>query len=159
MNVYKDIVSLSSGTISNLIKNTNYEAIDKAQQDMADFLKEATKKYETWHEVWHDYSVGKHEGSSRTASEESAFDYIIPFQKWEETLRKVMKMGDKQTEDLLIEIADHFDNKFKITGDEKYAINILLGLSEKSNLDPANTRNLIFKAANVLKIKLPSSSF
>ena len=81
-------------------------------------------------------------------------DSLIP----SKDLMKVIKMldNDKQSIDLLKKIYDVFESKFSAR--EKGALNRLVHLMNNP-LSPDVLRNQIFKVANDLGIKLPSSMF
>ena len=65
---------------------------------------------------------------------------------------------DEQTVELLQEIMHYFSNKF--TREEEAALNTVNNLlSGKGTRPPEAYRNQIFKAADLLKIKLPSYIF
>jgi len=65
---------------------------------------------------------------------------------------------DEQTTELLSEIMSYFRNKF--TSSEESALNMVNNLLSSTNPRPAEAhRNQIFKAADLLKIKLPSYIF
>jgi hypothetical protein len=66
---------------------------------------------------------------------------------------------DQQSKDLLDEIYGHFEGKFKMSSGEEEAFNRFSNLINNPSKDAANNRNIIFKAAHALKIKLPSSMF
>jgi len=76
--------------------------------------------------------------------------------------RKLQKNADDQSKKLLDKIVDYFFNKFskcRLQGREEYAFNRLKNLLDSSLKDEGTVRNQIFKIANELGMKLPSSIF
>ena len=63
--------------------------------------------------------------------------------------------ADDQSSRLMSDILEYFNNKF--SQDEKCAWNQFRNALEST--DKASIRNQIFKTANLLKMKLPSSCF
>jgi hypothetical protein len=67
---------------------------------------------------------------------------------------------DEQSADLLRQIYRHFSKRLQLTPNEQAAFNRLLtGMARENEWDGALHRNNIFKVANLLGIKLPSSIF
>ena len=67
--------------------------------------------------------------------------------------------SDKQSQDLLEEIYTRFEELFRLESNEEAAFNQFRNFISSKRYDPALSRNIIFKIANLLKIKLPSSFF
>jgi len=74
------------------------------------------------------------------------------------SLQKALK-NDDQSRKLLDDIGKFFFRKFQLKGQEEYAFNRLMNIIQSSSRDEANLRNQIFKIANELGMKLPSSMF
>lgn len=73
--------------------------------------------------------------------------------------RTLQKATDEQSRKLLDEVGKYFFRKFKLSGADERAFNRLMNLIESKSRDEANLRNQIFKIANELGMKLPSSMF
>lgn len=70
------------------------------------------------------------------------------------------KVGDEQSADLLRDITKKFGDIFDLNTNEAAALNHLRGCVENQGRWPADLqRNNIFKAANLLGIRLPSAIF
>lgn len=70
------------------------------------------------------------------------------------------KAGDEQSADLLRDITDKLDAALSLSNNEEMALNRLRGCVDNAGRwDPALQRNNIFKAANLLGIRLPSAMF
>jgi len=74
------------------------------------------------------------------------------------SLQKALK-NDDQSRKLLDDIGKFFFRKFQLKGQEEYAFNRLMNIISSKVRDEGNLRNQIFKIANELGMKLPSSSF
>lgn len=66
---------------------------------------------------------------------------------------------DKESQALLVRVYDFFCEKLELTPSEVAALNRLRNLTRIVSNDITSNRNQIFKAANELGLKLPSSSF
>jgi hypothetical protein len=70
------------------------------------------------------------------------------------------KTGDKQSADLLRDVMDYFYKRLDLTDNEDAALNRLKGgIHSINSWEPDLHRNNIFKIANLLGMKLPSSMF
>lgn len=68
--------------------------------------------------------------------------------------------SDQQSVDLLGKVYAYFHDKFKLTSSEEDALSRVRGaLHHRKGWDKGTHRNNIFKAANSLGMKLPSSMF
>ena len=74
------------------------------------------------------------------------------------SLQKALK-NDDQSNKLFNDICKYFFRKFQLKGNEDYAFNRLMNIIDSKSRDEGNIRNQIFKIANELGMKLPSSSF
>lgn len=74
------------------------------------------------------------------------------------SLQKALK-ADDQSRKLLDDIGRFFFKKFQLKGQEEYAFNRLMNTIQSGQRDAAMLRNQIFKIANELGMKLPSSMF
>jgi len=72
---------------------------------------------------------------------------------------KVMKNMDGQSKKLMREITNVLAKKLELSPTDGAAFNRLKNLMLGKHKDEGMLRNLVFKIANELKIKLPSSSF
>ena len=66
---------------------------------------------------------------------------------------------DEQSSKLFQDIAKYFMKKFALSRNEGDALTRIRDLVQRGHKDPGLLRNHIFKAANDLKMKLPSSMF
>lgn len=103
----------------------------------------------------------KVEESILNESSGSLLDFIINQTKLSRFIEK-LELTDEQSANLLYEIYSKISDRFDISSSESHAIS-LLSKAVKGELDNSikngNARNLIFKAAHGLGIKLPSSMF
>ncbi len=67
--------------------------------------------------------------------------------------------ADRQTYELAYEVYQKLMDRLSLTDDEAEALNRLVTSIRSSGMSKAAHRNNIFKAANALGIKLPSSQF
>lgn len=74
------------------------------------------------------------------------------------SLQKALK-NDDQSNKLFNDICKYFFRKFQLKGNEDYAFNRLMNIIDSKSRDEGNLRNQIFKIANELGMKLPSSMF
>lgn len=74
-------------------------------------------------------------------------------------LRDLMRNMDDQSKKLIRDITDKLAEKLTLKGREAPAYNRLRNLIVSKSKDEANLRNQVFKIANELGIKLPSSMF
>ena len=74
------------------------------------------------------------------------------------SLQKALK-NDDQSNKLFNDVCKYFFRKFQLKGNEEYAFNRLMNIIDSKVRDEGNLRNQIFKIANELGMKLPSSSF
>jgi hypothetical protein len=92
--------------------------------------------------------------ASRTASAYDVMGYVVPKMDFYRLERKV----DDETWEMAREVYLVLAEKLKLTSAEEGALNRLRN-SVDSNMQEDAHRNNIFKAANLLGIRLPSSSF
>lgn len=50
--VFRDALTLSSGTIAGLISNPSYEAIEKAQNEFINWLEDNDQTFKNWRIAW-----------------------------------------------------------------------------------------------------------
>lgn len=74
-------------------------------------------------------------------------------------LRDLMKNMDDQSKKLIRDITDKLGDILTLKGRQAPAYNRLRNLIGQKSKDEANLRNQVFKIANELGIKLPSSMF
>ena len=90
-------------------------------------------------------------------AQESLLEYVIPRQEFYNLLRVCKE--DSQSKDLLREIWCTLSDRVSVSGSDKNALNRLRNLLGRTPSYSPLTRNQIFKIANELGIKLPSSFF
>ena len=73
--------------------------------------------------------------------------------------RSLEKAADDQSKKLLNDIMKYFMKRFKLSGNEERAFNRLMNTMNSKLRDEGIVRNNIFKIANELGMKLPSSMF
>ena len=74
------------------------------------------------------------------------------------SLQKALK-NDEQSNKLFNDVCKYFFRKFQLKGGDERAFNRLMNMLNSKIRDEGNLRNQIFKIANELGMKLPSSSF
>lgn len=74
-------------------------------------------------------------------------------------LSKQIKSMDEQTKKLLLKSSIELGKALTLSNGQARAFNRLGNLIELTSTNEANLRNQVFKIANELGIKLPSSSF
>lgn len=57
--VIRDALSISSGTIANLIGDSQYDAIDAAQNQFIGWLEATDKTFKNWQEAWEIWAKSK----------------------------------------------------------------------------------------------------
>ena len=95
--------------------------------------------------------------SQLEAKDESLLEYVIPTQDFYKLLGVCKE--DSQSKELLREIWCTLSDRVSVSKSDRYAINRLRNLLSRSQTYSPLTRNQIFKIANELGIKLPSSMF
>ena len=70
-----------------------------------------------------------------------------------------IKNSDQMTMDLVQEVYNKLSDRFDISHGEREAMEYLQAISESPGIKPDLVRNMVFKAAHALGIKLPSSMF
>jgi hypothetical protein len=99
------------------------------------------------------------QGNLRQAQSETLFWDVVKKQDLFAAKGHIQK-ADKQTADLLREVASHFVKRLTLDMAESHAMNKLLQVVQNYNKwSPEMVRNTVFKAADMLKIKLPSAHF
>lgn len=97
---------------------------------------------------------------SRTASQREVMEAILPARKVYDLVDEMEKAGDKQSAELAYEVYQKLVERLTLTDNEEYALNRLQNsVSRVGSWDAATQRNNIFKAADLLRIKLPSFMF
>jgi hypothetical protein len=94
---------------------------------------------------------------SEKLTESSALDAMIDQGMLGELINRIH--DDKESTDLLRDVYDYFKKKLTLKRNEENALNRLMNLLARPKTDAANARNQIFKTADELKMKLPSSMF
>lgn len=96
----------------------------------------------------------------KTASQREVMEAILPARKMYDLVDAMEKEGDKQSADLAVEVYQKLVERLTLTDNEEYALNRLQNsVSRIGSWDAATQRNNIFKAADLLKLKLPSHFF
>lgn len=98
--------------------------------------------------------------TQKVASGDSVLDRILPTHDVYKLMQAMEKEGDSQSSDLAGEVYQKLAERLTLTDNEQAALNRLLGSVQRiGSWDTATQRNNIFKAADLLKIKLPSYMF
>lgn len=97
---------------------------------------------------------------ARTANDVDVMEFIV---KQRDVLKLIDEMedaGDKQSADLVRDVYMVIQKKLQLTTNEEYALKRLLGSVQRvGSWDAGTQRNNIFKAADLLGMKLPSFMF
>jgi hypothetical protein len=94
------------------------------------------------------------------AGTESLIEYVLPMKDTAELTRILKKAGDKQSADLVFEIWKKFRKDFSLDQGQSSALRRLRNSVEKRKTWSTDLiRNNVFKAADALKMKLPSGMF
>ena len=89
---------------------------------------------------------------------DSVIGYIVDERKLIDAINS--DFMDEQTQDLLGKVYEKLNDRLKLTGNEFGALNRMKTCVERGKSQSSDAhRNQIFKAANALGIKLPSSAF
>jgi len=94
----------------------------------------------------------------KLARELTATDSAMEFVMAQHELMKLKGRVDDQTWSLAVEVYKKLRDDLRLSPDQSEALNRLKHCVE-SSMSEAGSRNQIFKAANSLGLKLPSSSF
>jgi hypothetical protein len=107
-------------------------------------------------EIIEQMSGGAGSGDEQEINEDrSVMELILPQDK----VAKIMSMDlDKESTKLFRDVYMHFRKQLTLKGREEPAFNRFMNFAQRPT-GGANGRNLIFKMANELGMKLPSSSF
>ena len=99
-----------------------------------------------------------YQASLRKMASNTLIHKVFDAKEWHNLVRK---MGDdEQSLSLMNDILMAFRRKLSLSGGEESALNrMLIGLSSVNRWDEGTHRNNIFKAADLLGIKLPSAMF
>jgi hypothetical protein len=99
-------------------------------------------------------------GHRRKEAGESLFRDVVDMRGLYKLHTEMDKAGDEQSANLLQDIMDYFRKRLDLTDNEDAALNRLKnGIHSVNSWDAALHRNNIFKIANLLGMKLPSSMF
>jgi hypothetical protein len=99
-------------------------------------------------------------GHRRKEAGESLFRDVVDMRGLYKLVGMMEKTGDKQSADLLRDVMDYFYKRLDLTDNEDAALNRLKnGIHSINSWEPDLHRNNIFKIANLLGMKLPSSMF
>ena len=100
------------------------------------------------------------EGSSKEASNDGVLEAILPQRDMLKLIEKLQDEGDNQSATLVVDVYQKLQEKLQLSDNEEYALKRLLGCVENAgSWDVALLRNNIFKAADLLRMKLPSGMF
>lgn len=96
----------------------------------------------------------------RTAGTRDIMDMVLPARDVMKLMSEMRKEGDEQSAELAYEVYSTISERLNLSDNEASALGRLKGsVDATGRWDAALQRNNIFKAANLLGIKLPSSMF
>ena len=89
-------------------------------------------------------------------ADSSLLDHVLK----DSDLARLERHVDDQTWDLAVQVYEHLQEKFRLSSDEKEALNrLLMSVRAGNGYQLDLHRNNIFKAAHALRINLPSGIF
>lgn len=110
---------------------------------------------------WNDPSSRHHYAADKTAGFGlDALDALVSRKKIIAVQRKMQNSGDQQSADLVRDITMHLVHRLTVDSRTEHAITRLREITMRMDQwEPAVLRNNIFKTANLLDMRLPSSMF
>ena len=98
--------------------------------------------------------------AQKVATNTDVLSYLLPVEHMFDLVEKLERAGDTQSAKLAQQVYYHIQEKLELANNESNALKRLIGcVNNKTSWDPGLLRNNIFKAADELRIKLPSFMF
>jgi hypothetical protein len=154
--IYDEVNAPHWAAISRQENDEDREEVEQIVQD-AENIKEDPEAWAKEEEEEMDEAHSK-KASTKTASDNLLWS-IIDERGFHKLRRSLGKQKDEATVDMATKVSHHFMEKLTLNNNERGALNRLRQSVENPNWDISQHRNNIFKAANLLGIKLPHMMF
>ena len=93
------------------------------------------------------------------ASQFDIMDALLPQRDVVDLMERLERDGDRQSSDLAMACYEKLSDKLKLSDNEEYALARFKNSTRRNDWDAATQRNNLFKAADLLGLKLPSHFF
>lgn len=97
--------------------------------------------------------------SERRVGSQDLIEKFLPSHDVYKLISRMEKEGDDQSGDLAARVYSHLAAKLRLSDNDGMALNRLMASVQRMDWDAATQRNNIFKAADLLGMKLPSHFF